>query len=82
MSAIAKRFGQVVRRERESKGLSQEKLAGLAGLDRSYMHRLEGGRSSPTLDTLESLAQALQVLPSELIARTDDSGEDDAEEDQ
>lgn len=81
MSEIAKRFGQVIRRERESKGLSQEKLAGLAGLDRSYMHRLESGRSSPTLDTLESLARALQVLPSELIARTDDS-EDDAEEDE
>jgi transcriptional regulator with XRE-family HTH domain len=82
MSGIAKRFGQVIRRERELKGLSQEKLAGLAGLDRSYMHRLESGRSSPTLDTLESLARALQVLPSELIARTDDSEEDDAEEDE
>lgn len=80
MSGIAKRFGQVVRRERESKGLSQEKLAGLAGLDRSYMHRLESGRSSPTLDTLESLARALQVLPSELIARTGESEEDDADE--
>ena len=82
MSEIAKRFVQVIRRERESKGLSQEKLAGLAGLDRSYMHRLESGRSSPTLDTLESLARALQVLPSELIARIDDSAKDDEEEDE
>lgn len=82
MSGIAERFGQVVRRERESKGLSQEKLAALAGLDRSYMHRLESGRSSPTLGTVESLARALQMLPSELIARTDDSEEADAEEDE
>lgn len=82
MSGIAERFGQVVRRERESRGLSQEKLAVLAGLDRSYMHRLERGRSSPTLDTVESLARALQMLPSELIARTDDSEEADAEEDE
>ena len=65
-----------------SKRLSKEKLAGLAGLDRSYMHRLESGRSSPTLDTLERLARALQVLPSELIARIDGSEEDDAEEDE
>jgi XRE family transcriptional regulator, regulator of sulfur utilization len=81
MDGMAKRFGQILRQERVSKGLSQEKLAGLAGLDRSYMHRLESGRSSPTLDTLESLARALQVLPSELIARVDGSEEDDAEED-
>lgn len=82
MNGIANRFGQILRQERVSKGLSQEKLAGLAGLDRSYMHRLESGRSSPTLDTLERLARALQVLPSELIARIDGSEEDDAEEDE
>jgi transcriptional regulator with XRE-family HTH domain len=78
VSILSERFGEVVRRERASKGISQERLAQLADLDRTYVQRLEGGRYSPTLDTVESLARALQMLPSELVAR----GEDDAEEDE
>ncbi|MET0557734.1 MAG: helix-turn-helix transcriptional regulator [Solirubrobacterales bacterium] len=80
MSLLSERFGEVVRRERESKGISQERLGQLAGLDRTYVQRLEGGRYSPTLDTVESLARALQILPSELVARADGSGEDEVEE--
>lgn len=80
MSVLSERFGEVVRRERESKGISQERLAELADLDRTYVQRLEGGRYSPTLDTVESLARALQMLPSELIAHADDSEVEEAEE--
>jgi transcriptional regulator with XRE-family HTH domain len=80
VSGITERFGEVVRRERESKGISQERLASLADLDRTYVHRLERGRSSPTLDAIERLARALQMLPSELIAYADGSDVNDAEE--
>ena len=80
MSVLSERFGQVIRRERESKGISQERLAELSDLDRTYVQRLEGGKYSPTLDTVESLARALQMLPSELVAHADDSGEAEEEE--
>ena len=82
VSALSKRFGEVIRRERQSKGISQEQLAELAHLDRTYVQRLERGRYSPTLDTVESLARALQMLPSELVGHADGSEGDDAEEDQ
>ncbi len=81
MSGISGRFGEVVRREREAKGISQERLAGLAGLDRTYVQRLEAGRSSPTLGKVERLARALQMLPSELVARADGSETDETEDD-
>lgn len=82
VSVLSERFGEVVRRERESKGISQERLAELADLDRTHVQRLERGRYSPTLDTVESLARALQMLPSELVAHADDSEVDEAEEEE
>jgi transcriptional regulator with XRE-family HTH domain len=82
VSVLSERFGEVIRRERESKGISQERLAELADLDRTHVQRLERGRYSPTLDTVESLARALQMLPSELVAHADDSEADEAEEEE
>lgn len=46
---------------RNSARLSQEELADLAGLDRNYVGKLERELSSPTVDTLESIAAALQI---------------------
>lgn len=50
-------------------GLSQEQLADLAGLDRNYVGKLEREENSPTVDTLEVLALALQVDVEQLIRR-------------
>ena len=80
MRELSERFGQVVRRERESKGISQERLAQLAELDRTYVQRLERGKYSPSLESIERLAGALQMFPSELIALSDGSDIDEAEE--
>jgi transcriptional regulator with XRE-family HTH domain len=80
VSALSERFGGVVRRERESRGISQERLAHLADLDRTYVQRLEQGRYSPTLDTVERLARALQRFPSELVALADGFEAEDAED--
>jgi transcriptional regulator with XRE-family HTH domain len=80
MSGLSEQFGQVVRRERESKGISQERLAQLAELDRTFVQRLEGGKHSPSLESIERIAGALQMFPSELIALSDGSEADEAEE--
>jgi transcriptional regulator with XRE-family HTH domain len=61
-------LGKAIKRHRLEKGLSQERLAELAGLDRTYISVLERGVKSPTVDTLERLREALGTLPEALLA--------------
>lgn len=55
--------GRVLTEYRERKGLTQDVLSGLAGLDRTYYSKLERGLRIPTLDTLFKIGQALDVPP-------------------
>ena len=55
--------GRVLAEYRERKGLTQDVLSGLAGLDRTHNSKLERGLRSPTLDTLLKIGQALDVPP-------------------
>ncbi|MCP1845793.1 transcriptional regulator with XRE-family HTH domain [Bradyrhizobium sp. USDA 4524] len=57
-----------VRRIRLKRGISQEKLARAAGIDRSYLAGLERQSKNPTIDVLDSIAEKLGVQPSELFA--------------
>jgi transcriptional regulator with XRE-family HTH domain len=66
---VGERFGLVVRQLRESRGWSQERLAGFADLNRSYMGEIERATVMPSLATAAKLAQALDVPLSELISR-------------
>ena len=66
-------FGQELRDAREAAGLTQEKLAFVAGLDRTYISQLEHDKKSPTLDVLFRIADALGIAASELIARVEAS---------
>jgi transcriptional regulator with XRE-family HTH domain len=54
---------------RQACGLTQEQLADRAGLDRNYVGKLEREENSPTVDTLEAIALALQVDVEWLIRR-------------
>ena len=67
--APSARFGPVIRQLRDSRGWSQETLAGLANLNRSYMGEIERSAAMPSLATAEKLAHALGVPLSELISR-------------
>lgn len=62
-------IGRVLREYRLEKGMSQELLSGLAGLDRTHYSKIERGLRSPAIDTLFRIAQALEVPPSEIIRR-------------
>ena len=50
-----------LRRLRVARGLSQENLAVDAGIDRTYVSRLERGLENPTVALLEQLAAALDA---------------------
>ena len=63
----AELIGEVIRNCRKKKGISQEVLSGLAGLDRTHYSKIERGLRSPTLDTLFKIAHALDTKPHELI---------------
>tara|TARA_Y100000782_G_C10155224_1_gene253299 strand:+ start:811 stop:1020 length:210 start_codon:yes stop_codon:yes gene_type:complete len=60
-------FGQKIRSIRKEKGLSQEALAALADIDRSYMGHIERGEKNITLTKIYQIAKALDVRPSFLF---------------
>ena len=61
-------IGRVIQRLRRAKGMSQEVLSGLAGLDRTHYSKIERGLRSPTIDTLFNIAQALDMAPHEIVS--------------
>lgn len=60
-------FGKRVAVLRHSKNLSQEELADKCGIHRTYIGALERGEKSPTLNTIEKLANALEITIKELF---------------
>lgn len=54
-------FGKRVRDIRKSKGISQEKLAEMAGIDRSYMGNIERGEKNITLKKAYEICDALDI---------------------
>lgn len=60
-------FAHNLQRVRREKGLSQEELAHRAGLERSYVGKLENARFSVSLDTIEKIAQALETPAAALL---------------
>lgn len=67
MDDTAAHLGANVRRLREARGLSQQQMAGLAGIPRPTWASLESGSANPTLAVLARAAGALQVSIQELI---------------
>jgi len=56
---INQRFGQRIKELRKAKGLSQEKLANIAEVDRTYMPEVERGERNISLVVAEKIANAL-----------------------
>lgn len=63
-----------LRRYRVERGLSQEKLAVDAQIDRTYVSSLERGLENPTVSVLDKLAGALSISIADLL-RTPSRGE-------
>lgn len=64
-------FGKAVRAVRMERGIAQEELAALAGIERSHMGKIERGEHMPTLALILKVALALRVSAAELIAATE-----------
>ena len=61
MDNILERIGLNITLLREQRGLTQEKLAELAGLHRAYIGQIERGEKNIGLRNLEKIAKALGV---------------------
>lgn len=64
---MAKKFGSIIKRARLEKDLSLRALAELAGIDFSYISRLEKGSHTPSRDTVIKIAKALDIPVNELM---------------
>lgn len=64
---INERFGKRIKEVRKAKGLSQEKLANLAEVDRTYLPDVERGERNISLVVAEKIANALGEKLSKMI---------------
>jgi transcriptional regulator with XRE-family HTH domain len=65
---LAGDLGRNLKQLRQSRGLTQERVAKLAGLPRATWGHLESGAANPTLSVLHKVALALQVSLEELLS--------------
>jgi transcriptional regulator with XRE-family HTH domain len=72
---LALRFGELVRRLRLEKGLSQERLAELCGMHRNYVGAIERAERTPSIVAADNLARALGTSLSNMFSELDSSRE-------
>lgn len=64
---ILERLGNKLRRFRLEKNISQEKLAEITNLDRTYISGLERGKRNPSFLIIKKLAECLDINPNDLF---------------
>ena len=67
MPALKQALSLNIKRFRKEQGISQEKLALKAEIDRSYMSQVERCLANPSIDAILRISNALEVAPSELL---------------
>ena len=60
-------FGDILKRLRKERGLSQMEIVRRTGLDRTTVPKYEKGVRSPNLKTILLIAEALDVSPGQLV---------------
>ena len=73
VAKLSKKFGLVIRRRRETAGLSQEALADKAGLHRTYISLLERGLRMPSILVIQQLARAFETTMVSLVGELERS---------
>ncbi len=69
---LAQAFGMAVRALRTERGIAQEMLANLAGIERSHLGKIERGEHMPTLAIIFKIAGALECSTAVLMISTED----------
>lgn len=67
-----KHLAQKLRMLRVMRGWSQERMAAASGLHRTYISMVERSACSVSIDTLEKLAEALNVTPADMLGAPDE----------
>ena len=70
---LAHAFGVVLKKHRKNAGLSQERLAELCDIERTFISMLERAERRPSLSMTFDLAEALNLPPSELVREVEES---------
>ena len=65
---VLRRFGDALREKRKLRGISQEQLALLAEINRTYMGGVERGEENISLLTIVKVSSVLGVKPSEIFS--------------
>ncbi|MDS1142369.1 helix-turn-helix transcriptional regulator [Pusillimonas sp. SM2304] len=68
---LAQAFGSAVRALRTERGIAQEMLANLAGIERSHLGKIERGEHMPTLAIIFKIASALECSTAVLMTQTE-----------
>ncbi|MGG4203769.1 helix-turn-helix transcriptional regulator [Paenibacillus jamilae] len=77
MTKLRNSVGERIRTIRKAKGLTQQQLAELSGLDDAYIGSVERGERNFSIDTLEKVLTALNVSISELMFSKEHMTEDE-----
>ena len=72
---LQKKLGLTIIKLRKELGLSQEKFALEADIDRRYMSDLENGRRNPSLEIIEKIAKRLGISISSLFKKVENYSE-------
>ena len=64
--------GKAIRDLCKEKGISQDVLSGFAGIARTHLTMIENGTKQANFETLWKIALALDIRPSELVARIEE----------
>lgn len=65
---LYKRLGKKISNERKKRDYSQEKLAFMCGIDRTYLARVEEGKANPSIKILNKISRQFNIKISELLA--------------
>lgn len=65
---VNRQFGNILRKIREARGLSQEEFAERCNISRAYYGRLERGEHSITLDLCRKISDATELSMSQLFS--------------
>lgn len=61
MKNLKEQFGARIKEIREERGISQENLAEIVGMESRHISRIETGKSFTTIENIQKIAQALNI---------------------